>query len=275
MILENSQRFCRDLFDLESSSHSVSSRMNLRLRRKRGFHGDEGFGIYLFKFDKEILYAGSYCGSAGVSKDRWWTHLAGITCRFQETNFTNLSSKLEPTLNALIACNDNEAIERLLLKYKARFEEVYSNVVSNKAFKADVYDKLMGLTSQSSKHELRHLLGDGRCSTFVNRVEVANANWDVFRELSISDIGNLFSFTYTRISAAQSQSALASFLYNNNSDAKLKKRLVQRYIEVRIIKVLAPPANKSKEPIDGTEFDKDIRVEAAEIVHRILDSEGL
>lgn len=275
MILENSQRFCRELFDVESSTHSVSTRMNLRIGRKRGFHGDEGFGIYLFKFDKELLYVGSYCGSAGASKDRWWTHLAGITCRFQETNFTNLSSKLEPKLNALIAANDYDTIERLLLKYKARFDEVYSDVVSNKAFRAEVYDELMGLTSQNSKHELRHLLGDGRCSTFINRVEVANANWDVFRELSTSDIGNLFSFTYLRVSASQSKSALASFLYNNNSDAKLKKRLVQRYIEDRIIQALTPPANKRKEPIDGAEFDENIRVEAAEVVHRILESEGL
>jgi len=247
---------CGDLFCIEPVIDSSVSLMNMAITKKRRFENDRGFGLYFFKFDDELLYAGSYCGSSGVARDRWWTHLASITCRFQETNFTNLSAKNDPKLGDLLARCDKKEIDRLLEHYKNRFRKIYSPIMDNQNFFHDVGFSILSITSNDNKKRLQHLLGDGRCSTFENRVQVANDRWEIFKELEATDIANRFSFQYVRITEASDQDALSQFLYSQDAERSAKRRLVQRFIEDKVIEALNPPANKIKTAVSGEGYSK-------------------
>ena len=257
-MIDVGQYSCGDLFGIETVNTPEIPLMNLRFVKKHHFEDDKGYGIYFFRFNDELLYAGSYCGSSGVAKDRWWTHLASITCRFQETNFTNLNSKKDPKLQDLLADCNREQIHELLERSKTNFREVYIEVFDNKDFFDDVASKLLSITPTSSKQTLQHLLGNGSCSTFQRRVKVANDRWDQFKKLSASDIATKFSFQYIRIREGQYQNPLFQFLQSTTEPTKNKRRLVQSFIEDRVIENLKPPANKLKKPIDGTGFQESV-----------------
>ena len=255
-MVEITRHTCGELFRIEPVVNSSIPLMNMAITKKRRFENDRGFGLYFFRFDDELLYAGSYCGSSGVARDRWWTHLASITCRFRETNFTNLSAKKDPKLGDLLAGRDMKQIGYLLERNKNKFQKVYLPVMDNQKFFQDVGLSLLSITRNDDKSRLQHLLGDGRCSTFKNRVKVANDRWEEFRELEAADISNRFSFQYIRIDESSDQDALSQFLYSRGGDPLGKRRLVQRFIENKVINELGPPANRIKAPISSDGYSE-------------------
>ncbi|MDB3962363.1 hypothetical protein N9427_04235 [Paracoccaceae bacterium] len=264
-MIDISKHLCGNLFDINPQTDPELPYLNMMINRKARFENDSGYGLYFFRFNNELLYIGSYCGSSGVAKDRWWTHLAGISCRFRETNFTNLSKK-EPKLGTLLVNQDISEIDRLLEKYKTKFNNTYLPIADNLNFQHDVVANLMSVTSHASIKVLRHLLGDGSCSTFENRVKVANDRWDTFRELSAEDIACQFSFQYIKISEQAKYDPLVQFLYSNSTEPSSKKKLIQKFIEDRLIKSLLPPANKVKEPISGNEFDDAVVASSLQLI---------
>jgi hypothetical protein len=114
-------------------------------------------------------------------------------------------------------------------------------------------------------------LGDGRCSTFERRVKVANDRWDIFRDLSADDISRQFSFQYIRISDRVQEDPLVQFLYSDANELSKKRRLVQRFIEDRLIESLLPPANKVKPPLSGEEFDEAVIAASLRLVDQCLE----
>lgn len=270
-MIEVSDHSCGDLFCIEAQKNSEIPHLNMIMKNKSRFENDRGFGLYFFRFSGELLYVGSYCGSSGVAKDRWWTHLAGISCRFKCANFTNLSSKRDPKLAALLANNNLQEIDRLLAIYKERFDQTYSTIAENENFRQDIFEKLMLVTSHASKPALTNLLGDGRCSTFERRVKVANDRWDIFRDLSADDISRQFSFQYIRVSDRVQEDPLVRFLYSDANELSKKRRLVQRFIEDRLIESLLPPANKVKPPLSEEEFDEAVIAASLRLVDQCLE----
>lgn len=269
-MMEVTRHTCGELFRIEPVVNSSVSLMNMAITKKRRFGNDRGFGLYFFRFDDELLYAGSYCGSSGVARDRWWTHLASITCRFKETNFTNLSAKKDPKLGVLLADCDMKEIGRLLERNKNQFKKVYLPVMDNEKFFQDVGLNLLSITSNDDKSRLQHLLGDGRCSTFENRVKVANDRWEEFSELEVADISNRFSFQYIRINEASDQNALSQFLYSRGGDRLGKRRLVQRFIEDKVINELSPPANKIKAPISSDGYSEAVIDASLKVIEKCI-----
>lgn len=270
-MIEVSSHSCGDLFCIEEETNSEVPHLNMIMREKKRFLNDQGFGFYFFRFNNELLYVGSYCGSSGVAKDRWWTHLAGISCRFKCANFTNLSPRRDPKLALLIVNNNVHEIDRLLAIYKKRFEQTYSMIAENKNFRQDIFEKLMLVTRHASKPVLKNLLGDGRCSTFQKRVKVANDRWDIFRDLSADDISRQFSFQYIRISDRVPEETLAQFLYSDANELSKQRRLVQSFIEDRLIESLLPPANKVKPPSSEEDFDEAVVAASLRLVDQCLE----
>ena len=65
-MIDVGQYSCGDLFGIETVNTPEIPLMNLRFVKKHHFEDDKGYGIYFFRFNDELLYAGSYCGSSGV-----------------------------------------------------------------------------------------------------------------------------------------------------------------------------------------------------------------
>lgn len=230
------------LFSLEVSKSACVGAMNVEIKRKRGFSGDAGYGLYLMWFDDTLLYVGSFCGASSVVKDRWSKHLSTITLRFKDVV---LVSQRKPTLNVLLSDGHDDDLEHYLNIQKERLNKSYSDLATNRQLHAEVFNAALEISSSSPKDHLKHLLGDG-VNTSLQRVSVANQYWDQFRSLTPADISERFAFDYFRINPDATDNDLSYWLYDQElkgESKEAKKKYVQENIERPLITCLEAPAN--------------------------------
>ena len=230
---------CVDLFEIETEKNPIIPLINFRFQKRRRFENDRGFGIYVFKFNKKIIYIGSYCnGKSGVTVQRWWTHLASITSRFRENNFL---TQTKPYLNKIT--DDNLLIEFLDIK-KHKFIENFESSFTNPKFKLEIFDNLLKV-KHTDKDNINLLLGNGNCRTSINRVRCSNIYWDEFRLMSKEDLLNNFSFIYFQLDRNDNNFVpLVEFLYSDKYDINFRKKFFRNYVEDNLINKLKPTANE-------------------------------
>ena len=247
------------LFSLEESNCACIGAMNIEVKRKQGFSGDAGYGLYLMWFDDTLLYVGSFCGASSVVKDRWSKHLSTITLRFKDVVLVSLR---KPTLSFLLSDDAEDQLEQYLDLQKERLKQNYSAVMTNRQLRTEICNTALAISSSSPKDHLKHLLGDG-INTSLHRVSVANQYWDQFRLLTPVDICERFAFDYFRINPDATESDLSCWLYDQElkgESKKAKKKYVQKNIERPLITCLKPPANgpqKEHQPAVDDAFHND------------------
>tara|TARA_B110000503_G_C6774983_1_gene260942 strand:- start:136 stop:357 length:222 start_codon:yes stop_codon:yes gene_type:complete len=64
---------------------------------------------------------------------------------------------------------------------------------------------------------------------------------------------------------------LVQFLYSDTNGLSAKRRLVQSFIEDRLIESLLPPANKVKLPVSEEEFDEAVVAASLRLVDQCLE----
>ena len=231
---------CIDLFEIKSEINSIVPLINFRFLKKRRFENDSGFGIYVFKYNNRIIYIGSYCdGKGGVSRQRWWTHLATITSRFRENNFT---TQIKPYLNKI---TDENLVKNLLDIKKNNLIKNFENLFTNPKFKSEIFDNILNVR-HNDRDNINLLLGNGNCRTSINRVKSSNYFWDEFRLLSKDDLLNKFSFIFFQLDKNKNKfSPLLQFLYSNYYNINFRKKFFRNYIEDNLINIMEPSANES------------------------------
>lgn len=248
--MQTNLKRCRDLFDIVDIPHPRIPHLNFFFKRKHRFDGDTGYGIYFFCYKLRLLYVGSYCGQKnGIAHVRWWTHLASITSRFRETNYLKLKGKQFGTTSFLYKSGDKQRLNDALEHQRTKLETELQPVFSNDDYKSDIYEPLLGITSEDPKYVVKNIAGDGACGTSIERIKTANNYWHVFRDLNLENILDDFSFLYVRVEPdEEAYPDLAAFLYSNDINSRLRKTFFRRYVEDWIICSLDAPANSIKAP---------------------------
>ncbi|HEY9032090.1 MAG TPA: hypothetical protein VIM93_12070 [Kangiella sp.] len=137
-----------------------------------------GPGLYLIRFDDEVIYLGKYQPIGGkILTDRWLRHLETITLRGKRVGF-GASKNPDKKLNSLLKQVSNPDLQSAL-------QNIFMNHYEDR-------------------------IKDTGVVTAKNRVGFADENWNYFSGSSDNSILDKFSITLLRLSGIASQSQASS-----------------------------------------------------------------
>ncbi|HUY31591.1 MAG TPA: hypothetical protein VMV69_02350 [Pirellulales bacterium] len=180
--------------------------LNWRIRARAHVPSYElgGAGLYGICYNGALIYVGSFLGSkkdvfgGNVIRTRWWAHFGTLTLRGHRLSVPA------------------RTIGKLL--------DEYASVL---------HPELRDVLALAPKT----LTDDSGCKASLNRVLVANENWERFRDAEPCDLLGSFTYFYVRFPRSRSYRASA------NSSANFLRTAIS-HAEAEAIERLRPVANK-------------------------------